>query len=272
MPEKKETLPPEKFKVRKVKEDEKLPFTVHLAELRQRLIYAVAAILVGFVACYSFVGVFIELLEKPLKSNLPNIKLTFLYPTEGFFVSMKVAFFAGFALAYPLVVYQAWLFVSPGLVKKERRLALPLVFLATFFFILGISFNYFIILPFGLKFLITYGQEYWLANIAVDYYLSFCVKLTLAFGLVFQLPIIIAVLAKLDFVNSDQLIKGRGYSVVIAFVIAAILTPPDVITQCLMAGPLVILYELSIHVVKFMEKKNVQAEESVTKAEDTKSA
>ncbi len=267
MSETEDTSSPEKFKVRKVGEDEKLPFTAHLAELRHRLLAACIAVFVCFAACYSFIGFFIDILEMPIREAAPNLKLSFLSPTEGFFVSMKVGLFAAIFFAWPYILYQAWMFIAPGLIRKERRYIIPLIVVGTLFFALGASFNYFIILPFGLKFLIGFGETYWQANITIDFYLSFCVKLTLAFGLVFQLPIIIAVLGKLEMVTSEQLKKGRSYSVVGAFIIAAILTPPDVLTQCLMAGPLVILYEMSIHVVKFIEKKNVEAEEATNEAQ-----
>ncbi len=265
MPEK-DSAPPEKFKVRKIQEDEKLSFTAHLAELRHRLIASVAAVLVGFAVCYLFIDTFIHILEMPIKSAVPSLKLTFLSPTEGFFVSMKVAFFAGFTFAYPIVIYQVWMFVSPGLVKKERSYGIPIVLLGSLLFFLGVSFNYYVILPLGLKFLINFGQEYWMANISVDYYLSFCLKLTLAFGLVFQIPLIIAILGKLGIVSSGQLKKWRGYFVVLSFVVSAILTPPDVITQCLMAAPLIVLYELSIYIVKLIEKKEKGDEETEDEA------
>jgi len=258
MPESKEEkiIPAsDSFKIRRVGEDEKLPFTAHLAELRYRLLASVISVLVCFAVCYFFIDTFIHVLETPIKSAIPDLKLTFLAPTEAFFVSMKVAFFAGIAFAWPAILYQAWMFIAPGLHKKERRFAFPLVTVGTLLLVMGISFTYYIVLPVGLKFLIGFGQNYWTANIAVDYYLTFCVKLSLAFGLIFQLPLVIAILGKMELVTSQQLKNFRSYSIVVAFIIAAILTPPDAISQCMMAVPLVILYEVSIYVVMLIEKK-----------------
>lgn len=260
MTEKENITPDPEYIIRRVKDDEKIPFTAHLAELRYRLVASVAAVLIFFGVCYYFIDICIHILESPIKSAVPNLKLTFLAPAEGFFVSMKVAFFGGLVLAWPIVIYQAWMFISPGLKKNERRYAFPFVIFGTVLFAIGISFCFFIILPLGLKFLITFGQTYWMANIAVDYYLSFCIKLTLAFGLVFELPLILAVLGKMEILTSKQLKEGRRYAIVLAFVIGAILTPPDVITQCLMAVPLIILFELSIYIVRIIEKKSAEAE------------
>jgi len=250
----------EAFRVRKVGEEETLPFTAHLVELRYRLLVSLFTVFACIGICYFFIDRLIPIMEGPIQSAAPGLRMTFLAPAEGFFVSIKMAFYAGLFLAWPVIMYQAWVFISPGLRKKERRYAFPFALAGTIFFILGASFSYFIILPFGLKFLISFGQKYWIANITVNYYLSFAMKLTLAFGLVFQLPLIIAMLGRLGVVTARQLKRGRSYFIVLAFVIAAILTPPDVITQCLMAGPLIFLYELSIYVVLMLEKNDAGAE------------
>lgn len=266
MAEKEEISTAQEYKIRRINEDEKIPFTAHLAELRYRIIASVIVVMLMFGACYYFIDVFIHILERPVKSAVPDLKLTFLAPAEGFFVSMKVAFFSGVVVSWPVIIYQAWMFISPGLKKSERKYVFPFVIFGTLLFFIGISFCYFIILPLGLKFLIGFGQTYWLANIAVDYYLSFCMKLSLAFGFVFELPLVLALLGKMEIITSTQLREGRRYAVVVAFIIAAILTPPDVVSQCLMAIPLIILYELSIYVVRAIERKSA---ETGTEAEET---
>lgn len=233
--------------------DSKLPFTEHLAELRTRLVVVVSTVMVCSGAAFIVRGSLIHLLERPLPETFQT--LSFISPTEGFFVAMKVSIAAGIILAFPVILYQSWAFIVPGLRENEKKFTLPLVFFGTVFFIAGISFGYFIILPLGLSFLLSFGAEYWTPTITVANYLTFCIKLLLAFGAVFELPLLIAFLCKVQLISTKKLIYYRKYALLSSFIVAAMLTPPDIITQVLMALPLAILYEVGILAGKLLEKK-----------------
>ncbi len=230
-----------------MKEDEKLPFTTHLEELRDRLIKAFIAVGVGFVAAYAFKEKLFQILMYPLVSVMKKgDTLIFTGLPEAFFTYLKVSFLAGLMLATPVILYQFWMFVAPGLYDKERRLLLPIVFLSSFFFIGGALFGYFIVFPFGFQFFLGFATETIKPLPSMREYLSFSSKLLIAFGLVFELPLIVTFMAKLGLVSVDFLRKNRKYAILLFFVAAAILTPPDVITQIMMALPLMVLYEISI--------------------------
>lgn len=239
--------------MKRVDFETKIPFTEHLVELRNRLIYVVSTVMalsaVGFVAR----GHLIRFLEEPLPEAFS--KMVFISPTEGFFVAMKVSIFAGIVFSFPVILYHVWAFISPGLKEKERKYTIPLVFLGTIFFLFGVSFAYYAILPIGLKFLLTFGAEYWTPNITVANYLSFCLKLMLAFGAVFEMPLLIAFACKVGLITTKQLVFYRKYAYLSFFVLGAMLTPPDVITQVFMAMPLIVLYEVGIFAGKVFEKK-----------------
>ncbi|MBW2037111.1 MAG: twin-arginine translocase subunit TatC [Deltaproteobacteria bacterium] len=247
-------------------EEEKLPFTAHLEELRKRLIICFSAIGVGFVVCYVFSKKLFELLMLPLlKAMPPEEKLIYTGLPEAFFTYLKVAFFAGILLAIPVIMYQLWMFIAPGLYDKEKRLALPVVFLSSLFFVGGALFGYFVVFPFGFKFFMGFSSEYIRPLPSMKEYLSFSVKLLFAFGVVFELPLFVTFLAKLGIVNVSFLRAKRKYAILLFFVFAAILTPPDVITQVMMAGPLILLYEISIFGAKIFGKKEPQVSTKETK-------
>lgn len=230
-----------------MKEDEKIPFTSHLEELRDRLIKAFIAVAVGFVVSYAFKEKLFQLLMHPLVSVMKKgDTLIFTGLPEAFFTYLKVSFLAGILLATPVILYQFWMFVAPGLYDKERRLMLPIVFLSSFFFVGGALFGYFIVFPFGFQFFLGFATETIKPLPSMREYLSFSSKLLIAFGLVFELPLVVTFLAKLGIVSVDFLKKNRKYALLLFFVAAAILTPPDVITQIMMALPLMVLYEISI--------------------------
>lgn len=235
----------------------KIPFTSHLTELRNRLVVVVGVVMLFSAAGFLARDYLIRFLEKPLPEQFSQ--LSFISPTEGFFVAMKVSVFAGIIFSFPVILYQIWAFISPGLKTKEKKMTVPLVFFGTFFFIMGVSFAYYAILPLGLNFLLTFGAEYWTPNITVANYLSFTLKLLLAFGLVFELPLLIAFLCKVDLITTSQLVSWRKYALLSFFVLAAILTPPDVITQVFMALPMALLYEIGILAGKLIEKKKKKA-------------
>ncbi|MCG6893033.1 MAG: twin-arginine translocase subunit TatC [Desulfobacteraceae bacterium] len=237
-------------------EDDKLPFTAHLEELRNRLIKSFIAVGIGFVACYGFKERLFDILVYPLITVMkPGEKLVFTGLPEAFFTYLKVAFLAGLILAAPVIIYQFWMFVAPGLYKKERMLLLPIVFLSTLFFVGGALFGYFIVFPWGFKFFLGFATETIRPLPSMKEYLSFSSKLLLAFGLAFELPIVITFMAKIGLVSVAFLKKNRKYALLLFFIGAAILTPPDVVTQIMMALPLMFLYELSIIGARIFGKK-----------------
>ena len=239
-----------------IREEDKLPFTSHLEELRKRLITCFIAAGIGFVISYGFKERLFEILIRPLIRVMePGDKLIFTGLPEAFFTYLKVSLLTGLMLAAPVIIYQFWMFVVPGLYEKERRFLMPIVFLSSFFFIGGALFGYFIVFPFGFKFFLGFATETIQPLPSMREYLSFSSKLLLAFGLSFELPLVLTFLAKLGIITADFLKKNRKYALLLFFVGAAILTPPDVVTQIMLALPLMALYELSILGARFFGKK-----------------
>ena len=242
-------------------EDEKIPFTAHLEELRKRLIICFCAVGIGFVISYFFSKKLFDILMRPLLSVMPpDEKLIYTGLPEAFFTYLKVAFLAGLFLAVPVIVYQLWMFIAPGLYDREKRLVLPIVFLSSVFFLGGALFGYFVVFPFGFKFFMGFASDAIKPLPSVKEYLSFSSKLLFAFGVVFELPLFVTFLAKLGIVDVPFLKAKRKYAILLFFVFAAILTPPDVITQVLMAGPLILLYEGSIFGARIFGKKKAKAD------------
>jgi sec-independent protein translocase protein TatC len=225
--------------------DEKLPFTEHLDELRHRLIIIVIGVGVSFAASYGFSQQILLLLQRPMPTQL-----IFIAPTEAFFVNLKAAFFAALFLTAPLILFQVWKFVAPGLYEHERRYSLPFLLISTVLFAVGGLFAYLVILPLALHFLIAQGGELWQPNITLSNYLSFAMKIILAAGLLFEFPVLMYFLTKIGLVTPEFLIKNRKYAFLAAFIVAAVLTPPDVFSQVLLAVPLFLLFEVSIFVAK----------------------
>jgi sec-independent protein translocase protein TatC len=237
-------------------EEGKLPFTGHLDELRKRLITCFIAIGIGFAASYAFKDKLFSILVNPLVSVMEaGDTLIFTGLPEAFFTYLKVALLSGIMLSAPVIIYQFWMFVAPGLYKKERRLLIPIVFLSSVFFIGGSLFGYFVVFPWGFKFFLGFATETIRPLPSMKEYLSFSAKLLLAFGLVFELPLVLTFLARIGIVSVDFLKKNRKYALLLFFAGAAILTPPDVVTQIMMAVPLMVLYEISIIGAKVFGKK-----------------
>ncbi len=249
-------------------EEDKIPFTDHLEELRERIIKSFIAVAIGFVVCYGFKEKLFEIITQPLIAVMEKgDQLIFTGLPEAFFTYLKVAFLGGLILAGPIIIYQFWMFVAPGLYKNERRVMVPIVVLSTFFFIGGALFGYFIVFPWGFKFFLSFASESIKALPSMKEYLSFATKLLLAFGLVFELPIVITFLARLGLVTVPFLRENRKYAVLLFFVGAAMITPPDVVTQIMMAFPLMLLYEISIWgAIMFGQKEVDEAEEKEEEA------
>lgn len=223
-------------------EESNLTIIQHLEELRKRIIYSVLFILLGSIISYGFVDKILSYIARPMG------KLVFIQPIEAFMTHIKLAIFCGVFISFPVILYQIWAFVSPGLKEKERRYILIFAPMSLLLFILGCSFSYFVIIPFGVKFLMGYRTPWLEPMISVGSYVSFFCIMIIVFGVVFELPVVMLFLNKLGIVNPKMLRKNRKYAVLIIFIVAAVLTPPDVFTQIMMAIPLLILYELSIFI------------------------
>ena len=242
--------------------DDKQPFMGHLEELRKRLIACAIAIGAGFAVSYFFAEELFQILIAPLKAVMPEgDRLIFTALPEMFFTYLKVAFISGIMLVAPYIFYQLWLFIAPGLYKNEKKYVIPFVIISTLLFVGGALFGYFVVFPFGFKFFISFTNEYVKALPSVKQYFGFAVKLLFAFGIVFELPVVIFFLTKMGVVTPALLRKNRKYAILMTFIVAAILTPPDVITQCMMAGPLIILYEIGILVSMTAWKKKQEKKE-----------
>ncbi|MEG3792030.1 twin-arginine translocase subunit TatC [Lysobacter sp. CCNWLW3] len=219
----------------------------HLIELRARLLRAVVGLLIVFLALMPFASEIFSLLAGPLLGKLPESgKLIAADPAGGFFVPVKLAFFSALFLTVPWLLYQAWAFVAPGLYKREKRLALPLLASAVTLFYAGCAFAYFLVLPAVFGFLVKFTPSVVAMTPDIGKYLDFVLVIFLAFGASFELPVALVILVLLGWVTPQQLKEGRGYAVVGIFIIAAVITPPDVVSQLMLAIPMCVLYELGI--------------------------
>ena len=240
---------------------EKSPFTEHLGELRDRLVRSFIAVGIGFVAAYLFKEKLFEILIAPLVIAMGengNAQMIFTGLPEAFFTYLKVSLLTGFILATPVLFYEFWMFVSPGLYRTEKKYVVPIVILSVFFFVIGSSFGYFIVFPYGFKFFLGFATETIHAMPSMKEYLSFASKMLLAFGFVFELPLVLTFMARMGLVTVPFLKKNRKYALLLFFVGAALITPPDVVTQVMMALPLMLLYEISIIGARVFGKKKVE--------------
>jgi sec-independent protein translocase protein TatC len=220
--------------------DKELTLVEHLQELRGRIIKSIVFILIVSGLLYNLVDLLLPYLVKPVG------KLVFIAPQEAFITSIKIAFLGGLFFSSPFVLYQIWKFISAALKPSEKKYTLVFGPMSFMFFIFGASFGYFIIMPIGIRFLLGFATDSVSPMITMSNYVSFVGNLTLAFGSVFQLPLISLFLTKIGIVTPVFLSDKRRHAIVLIFILAATLTPPDVITQCLMAVPLLVLYEISI--------------------------
>ena len=234
----------------------KMSFLDHLEELRRRLIIAACAIAVGFLICWKFAENIYALLQAPLTKILPpGDKLAYTRLVAPFFLYMKVAFVAGIFVSSPIILLQVWLFISPGLYKKERRWAAPFILFATAFFLLGGWFGYGMVLPKTCGFFVAEGRKF-KQMITIDDYFSFANLIILSCGLIFETPILIFFLARLGIVTPAFLMQKFKYAIVLAFIIAAVITPsPDVVTQTALALPMIGLYLIGVVVAYFFGKR-----------------
>ena len=244
-------------------------FIDHLTELRSRLVKSIIYLFIFFVICYFFAEDIYSFLVAPyadaVKDDETNRRMIFTALHETFITYLKVAFFASMFVASPIILTQIWKFVAPGLYKNEKKALLPYLFATPILFLIGGMLVYYLVMPLAIKFFLSFETS---ANISslpiqleakVNEYLSLIMRLIFAFGLSFQLPVLLSLLARVGFIDSDYLRKRRKYVIVIIFAVAAILTPPDPITQIGLGIPLLILYELSILSVKIIEKRKKDA-------------
>ncbi len=249
-------------------DDQESGFVSHLTELRKRLIHSFIFLFVFFICCYFFseqiYGFLVEPFAKAVKDDGAERRLIFTALQETFLTYLKVSFFTAFFVTCPFILMQIWKFIAPGLYKHEKLAILPYLVLTPILFFLGGMLVYYLIMPLAIKFFLSFESTGLTTNLPiqleakVNEYLSLVMKLIFAFGISFQLPVVLSLLARVGIVDSDFLKKRRKYVIVIIFAAAALLTPPDPITQIGLAIPLLILYELSIFSVKFIENKNLE--------------
>jgi sec-independent protein translocase protein TatC len=236
--------------------DEKKPFMAHLEELRKRLVICAIAIGIGFVISYIFSKQLFSFLILPLTKVLPaESRLIFTSLPEMFIAYIKVALIAGIILAIPIIFYELWMFLVPALYQREKRYFIPFVLFSSILFVAGSLFGYFIVFPYGFKFFISFATEDIQALPSVKQYFSFAIRLLLAFGLVFEMPVVVFFMTKIGLITPDSMKKYRKFAILCSFILSAILTPPDVATQIMMALPIIILYEVSIIISQGVYRK-----------------
>lgn len=242
-----------------------MALTDHLGELRKRLMIAAASWLVAFIGCYSFGEQLFERIAEPVRQALPEgSSLVFINATEPFFTILKVSALAGLVVAFPVIIWQVWCFVAPGLYAHEKKFAIPFVLFSSLCFGTGTYFGFTFVFPMIFSFLVTYGTSVGgiQAMLSMGAYLTLTTRLLIAFGLVFELPIVIFFLARMGIVDHKWLGKNRKFALLLAFVMGAILTPPDIFSQASIALPFIVLYEVGIVVARLFGKKKTVAEET----------
>jgi sec-independent protein translocase protein TatC len=239
--------------------EKEMPFLDHLEELRWRLLKSIISVFVMMVICFFFSDYILEALLFPGKNIDPPVPLQVLKVQTVFIIKLEIALFAGIILSLPVILYQAWQFLAPGLLKNERKI-LPLTILATILcFLVGGAFAYFIIIPYALQFFLSLAPVDIENNIALDFYIGFLLRLIIVFGVVFELPMLSLILSKFGLLTPSFMRKYRKYAIVGAFILGAILTPPDPTTQLLLAIPIILLYELSIFISYVFASKREEA-------------
>ncbi len=260
---------------------DKLPVTEHLGELRRRILVSLSVVAISFGVCFYYSEYIFSLLILPMSSALKfsfsypfvslvkvgnaNAELVFLAPAEALWMHMKISLITGAVISSPLILYEFWRFVAPGLLQKERKYVFPFIVITMFLFLLGAIFCFVIVLPFAMKFLLNFKTGTLKPMLSVGRYIDFCLKFIVAFGAIFELPVVLVFLTRMGIVTPKSLAKNRKYAVVLAFVIAAFLTPtPDAFNQTLMALPIVLLYETGIWASRILNEDHKDREDEKT--------
>jgi sec-independent protein translocase protein TatC len=258
-------------------DDRQMPLLDHLIELRNRLMYSCIAIFLGFLVCYFFAEEIYAFLVQPLADiyqGQTGRRMIYTGLAEAFFTYLKVAFWAGAFLTFPFVAIQLWLFIAPGLYRTEKRAFLPFLAATPILFFLGGAMVYYFIFPLAWRFFLSFETAPGEGALPIELearvgeYLSLVMKLIFAFGLSFQLPVALTLMGRVGLITSEQLARNRKFAIVAVFVVAAIITPPDVISQVGLAIPILLLYELSIIAVRIVEKRRAEAEAAEAAADE----
>jgi sec-independent protein translocase protein TatC len=262
-------------------ESGKMPLLDHLIELRKRLMWSMLSFLILFVPSWYFSKTIYGFLAEPLArilSERTNGHFIYTDLTEAFFTDLRVAFWTAICLSFPVIASQLWMFVAPGLYKKERAAFLPYLFATPILFIMGGSLAYFVIFPLAFKFFASFQDPGGAGTLAVTLepkvseYLTLVMRLIFAFGFAFQMPVLLTLMARVGLITSQTLKKNRRYAIVGIFILAAILTPPDIFSQCSLAVPLLALYEISIWSCRMVEKRRAEREAELDAADKTPGA
>jgi len=237
--------------------EDKMPLTAHLEELRKRLVRSLIAVGIAFLACFFFKEELFGIVARPLIGVLPpGSHLIYTGLPEAFFTYIKVSFYAGLFVASPVVLYQVWKFISPGLYPGERKFVAPFVATSTLLFVGGVSFGYFLVLPSAYKFFLDFSTDFLKPMLSMREYLTLTLKLLLAFGIIFEIPVFLFFMTKIGLVTPRKLARMRRYAIVVCFIVAAVITPtPDAFTQCMMAIPMIVLYEVGILVSRLAARR-----------------
>ncbi len=242
----------------------KMSFLEHLDELRHRIVVSLVAVLVGCLVSFAFIGRIFEFVMKPLAGMLPQgSKLVWTEPTEAFVLYLKVALLAGIIAAAPVILWQVWLFVAPGLYAREKKLAIPFIVLGTVGFVVGAGFSHYLLFPVTWRFLASFANEYMQPMLKIESVFSLYAKMMLGIGIVFQMPTVVYFLARIGVVTARFLIRQFKYAVLGIFIVAALITPTgDPLTQTLFAGPMIGLYVISIGIAWIFQKKRTPDDET----------
>ncbi|MBY0385842.1 twin-arginine translocase subunit TatC [bacterium] len=236
-------------------EQDNFTLVEHLAELRTRIVYSLYAIVAFTCAAWYFSEQIFDFVRQPITEFLPGKGLVFTAPTDKFMAHLKVSVLTGLIAACPVWIYQVWKFVEPGLYRKEKKFGIYFMFFGSTLFLIGVSFAYFLVLPAAFKVLLSFGGTIDQPMITINDYLSFFLMTTLVFGAAFEMPLVLVILGMLGIVSSRGLSRMRRYAIVVIAIVSAVFTPPDAISMMLLAVPMVLLYEVSILILRFIEPK-----------------